>query len=128
MNVAVTVIKILSTKDNHSAAHMTKQGVGQNECFFISRWIALKFCVQGFQTQRIKRYLHVNTNVEISFLNWNNLGVINFIKDLTAKSNSMGQKSLWTKFQFPLIKMRENIHFSDITWCRKVVIFDAEYF
>ena len=42
----------------------------------------------------IKSYLHVNTNVEISCLSWKNLGIINCVKVLAAKSNSMGLKSL----------------------------------
>ena len=49
----------------------------------------------------IKSYLHINTHVEISCLNWNNLGIINCIKILAAKSNFMGLKFLWTKFQLP---------------------------
>ena len=49
----------------------------------------------------IESYLHVNTTVEMLCLNWNNLGVINCIKILAAKSNSMGLKSLWTEFQLP---------------------------
>ena len=49
----------------------------------------------------IKSYFHVNINVKvkISCVNWNNLGIINCIKILTAKSNSIGLKSLQTKFQ-----------------------------
>ena len=42
----------------------------------------------------IKGYLYVNANAEISCLNWNNVGIINCIKNLAAKSNSMGLKSL----------------------------------
>ena len=49
----------------------------------------------------IKSYLHVNTNVEISCLNWNDLGIINCIKLLAAKLSYMDLKSLWTKFQLP---------------------------
>ena len=47
--------------------------------------------------------LHLNTNVDISCLNWNNLGIINVIKivEAEAKSNSMGLKPLQTKFQLP---------------------------
>ena len=43
----------------------------------------------------------MNTNVEISCLNLNNLRIINCIKILAAKSNSMGMKSMYTKFQLP---------------------------
>ena len=50
---------------------------------------AAKFLTYGW----IKSYLHVDTDVEISCLNWNNLGIINCIKILAAKSNTMGQKS-----------------------------------
>ena len=49
----------------------------------------------------IKSYLHVNTNVEISCLNWNNLGIITCIKILAAKWNSMSLESLQTKLQLP---------------------------
>ena len=49
----------------------------------------------------IKSYLHVKSNVEISCLNWNNLGIINDINILAAKSNSLHLKSLKTKFQLP---------------------------
>ena len=49
----------------------------------------------------IKSYLYVNTSVEISYLNWNNLRIINCIKILAAKSNSMGLNYLYTKFQLP---------------------------
>ena len=49
----------------------------------------------------IKSYLHVNTNVEISCLSWNNLGIINCIENVSAKPNSMGLKSLQIKFQLP---------------------------
>ena len=43
----------------------------------------------------IKSYLHVHTNVEILCIKWNNLGIINCIKLLAAKSNSMGLESLF---------------------------------
>ena len=73
---------------------------------FILRWIALQFC-EAFSNSKnsillpdfllmawIKSYLHVNTNIDISRLNWNNLGIINYMKILEAKSNSVGLKSL----------------------------------
>ena len=46
----------------------------------------------------IKSCLHVNSNLEIFCLNWNNLEIINCIKILAAKSNSDCLKSLQTKF------------------------------
>ena len=49
----------------------------------------------------IKNYRYLNTSVEISFLNWNNLRIINCIKILAAKLNSMGLNYLYTKFQLP---------------------------
>ena len=49
----------------------------------------------------MKSYLYVNTDVQISCSDWNNLGIINCIKLLTSKSKSMGKKSLQTKFQLP---------------------------
>ena len=47
----------------------------------------------------IKNYLNVNTNVEISCFNLNNLRIINIIKILAAELSSMVLKSLQTKFQ-----------------------------
>ena len=49
-----------------------------------------RFLIRGLDPS----YLLVNTNVEISCLNWNNLGIINCIKILAVKSNSKGLKSL----------------------------------
>ena len=59
----------------------------------------------------IKSYFHVNADVEILCLNLNNLRIINCIKILATKSNFMGLKSLYTKFQIPVIKMSKDIHF-----------------
>ena len=42
----------------------------------------------------IKSYPYVNINVENLCLNWNNLGIMNSIKILAAKSNSVGLNSL----------------------------------
>ena len=61
----------------------------------------------------IKSYLHVDTNVDISCLNWNNLGIITCIRILAVKSNSKRMQSLWTKFQPP---KDERQHSFLVTW------------
>ena len=105
---------------------------------FIIRCIALKFFSVGFFKPKEfdfgakfliygldQSYLHVNTNVEISCLILNNLGIINCIKNLAEKSSSMGLKSLYTKFQLPPRKDKRKYSFlvtslvskSSYLWC-----------
>ena len=68
----------------------------------------------------------VNTNVELSSLNWNNLGIINCIEILATKSNNMGLKPLWTKFQLSPPKYKRKHSFLVVSldvkrgqlWCQ----------
>ena len=107
MAVTVKLVKIFGTKDNCSAKHTTKYSVVKMSVFFHLKVNCSEILCVGFSSPKnlillpdflyvvwVKCYLHVNTNVEISCLNRNNLGIINCIKILAVKPNSKGLKCL----------------------------------